>query len=193
MLADRFAGLLFYVAAGAALVTFVVVVARSATSNRAVESTVTVLVIACPHTLGLAIPLVIALSTAIAARNGILSRIGSRSNGCEPSMRCSSTRPERSTRGEHGVTGVVAMDGDEARVLQVAAAVEQESEHPLARAIVSHARAVSDATQRVASGGLSFVDRSGRRSVGRPPAHGRWWPRAPAGAPCSRYRSRSRR
>ena len=61
--------------------------------NEAVERTVTVLVIACPHALGLAIPLVIALSTALAAQAGILSRTGSRSNGCAPSTRSCSTRP----------------------------------------------------------------------------------------------------
>ena len=94
VLADRFAGLLFYVAAGAALVTFVAWW-LAGDLERAVESTVSVLVIACPHALGLAIPLVIALSTAIAAAMASSSRIGSPSNGCAPSMRCSSTRQER--------------------------------------------------------------------------------------------------
>ena len=70
-LADRFAALLFYVATAAAVVTFLV---WSLTGNvdDAITSTVTVLVIACPHALGLAIPLVIALSTAVAAKAGIL-------------------------------------------------------------------------------------------------------------------------
>ena len=70
-LADRAAGLLFYVAAGAGIVTFVVWLLVG-NADEAVEHTVTVLVIACPHALGLAIPLVIALSTAVAARAGIL-------------------------------------------------------------------------------------------------------------------------
>ena len=70
-LADRAAGWLFYVAAGAGVVTFVVWMLVG-DADEAVEHTVTVLVIACPHALGLAIPLVIALSTAVAARAGIL-------------------------------------------------------------------------------------------------------------------------
>ena len=71
VLADRFAAWLFYVATGSAIITFV---AWTFAGNRkqAVISTVTVLVIACPHALGLTIPLVISLSTAVAARNGIL-------------------------------------------------------------------------------------------------------------------------
>ncbi len=70
-LADRFAGWLFYVAAGSGLATFVVWLALGQV-DQAVERTVTVLVIACPHALGLAIPLTVAVSTAIAARAGIL-------------------------------------------------------------------------------------------------------------------------
>ena len=70
-LADRAAALLFYFAAGAGLVTLVVWLLLGE-PDQAIERTVTVLVIACPHALGLAIPLVIAISTALAARNGIL-------------------------------------------------------------------------------------------------------------------------
>jgi Cu2+-exporting ATPase len=70
-IADRAAALLFYVAVGAALVTFAVWMLLG-DGEEAVISTVTVLVISCPHALGLAIPLVIAISTSLAARNGIL-------------------------------------------------------------------------------------------------------------------------
>ena len=70
-LADRAAALLFYVAAGAGVITFVVW-SLLGDPDEAVERTVTVLVIACPHALGLAIPLVIAISTAVPARAGIL-------------------------------------------------------------------------------------------------------------------------
>src|SRR4029453_17417213 len=71
VLADRFAALLFYVATAAAVVTFVTWWALG-DLDQSVVRTVTVLVIACPHALGLAIPLVIALSTAVAAKAGIL-------------------------------------------------------------------------------------------------------------------------
>ena len=70
-LADRFAALLFYVAVAAAVITFVAW-AVAGDVDDAVVSTVTVLVIACPHALGLAIPLVISLSTAVSAKAGIL-------------------------------------------------------------------------------------------------------------------------
>lgn len=69
MLADRFAALLFYVAVAAGLVTFVVWWSLGDVDD-AIVRTVTVLVIACPHALGLAIPLVIALSTAVSAKSG---------------------------------------------------------------------------------------------------------------------------
>jgi Cu2+-exporting ATPase len=71
VLADRFAAMLFYVATGAAVITFVVWWALGSV-DQSVTRTVTVLVIACPHALGLAIPLVIALSTAVSAEAGIL-------------------------------------------------------------------------------------------------------------------------
>ena len=70
-LADRAAGLLFYFAVGAGLITMVVWLALGQ-PDQAIERTVTVLVIACPHALGLAIPLVITISTALAAHDGIL-------------------------------------------------------------------------------------------------------------------------
>ena len=91
-LADRAAAILFYVAVTAGILTFVVWMALGETGE-AVERTVTVLVISCPHALGLAIPLVIAISTGVAARAGILVRTASRSNGCARWRRCCSTRP----------------------------------------------------------------------------------------------------
>lgn len=71
VLADRFAAWLFYIATGSAIITFLAW-SLAGDTKQAVTSTVTVLVIACPHALGLAIPLVISLSTAVAARSGIL-------------------------------------------------------------------------------------------------------------------------
>jgi Cu2+-exporting ATPase len=138
-LADRFAAVLFYVATAAGVVTFIAWTLAGSLDD-AIVRTVTVLVIACPHALGLAIPLVIALSTAVSARAGILVK----DRLALERMRLVDTvlfdKTGTLTRGAHVVTGVVAADGlDDSAVLQLAAAVESDSEHPLARAIVEAA------------------------------------------------------
>ena len=139
VLADRFAALLFYVAVTAAVVTFLVWWAVG-DLDTAITSTITVLVIACPHALGLAIPLVIAISTAVAAKGGILVK----DRLALERMRSIDTvlfdKTGTLTKGAHVVTGVAgtaAVGAD--RVSQIAAAVEADSEHPLARAIVAAA------------------------------------------------------
>lgn len=139
VLADRFAALLFYVASAAGAVTFVTWWALGSIDD-AIVRTVTVLVIACPHALGLAIPLVIALSTALAAREGILVK----DRLALERMRTVGTvlfdKTGTLTRGAHVVTGVVAADGwSDREATAVAAAVESDSEHPLAKAIVAAA------------------------------------------------------
>jgi hypothetical protein len=92
VLADRFAALLFYVAAAAAVITFVVWWALGSL-DQSVVRTVTVLVIACPHALGWPSRWLIALSTAVSARPKSRSRTAWRSSECAPSTRCYSTRP----------------------------------------------------------------------------------------------------
>lgn len=133
-LADRAAAVLFWVAVVAAVVTFAVWAAVG-TTDEAITRTVTVLVISCPHALGLAIPLVIALITAIAARQGVLvkDRVA-----LERTRRIDAVLFDKTgtlTKGEHAVTGVAAVDGDDDGLLALTAAVEADSEHPLARAI----------------------------------------------------------
>ncbi len=138
-LADRFAAWLFYVAVAVAVVTFAV---WSVVGNlgQSVERTVTVLVIACPHALGLAIPLVIALSTALSARAGILVKDRMALERMRAVDAVLFDKTGTLTRGEHVVTDVVAApDGDETEVLRLAGAIESDSEHPLARAIVAAA------------------------------------------------------
>jgi Cu2+-exporting ATPase len=140
-LADRAAAILFYVATVAAVATFVVWMLLG-DANTAVESTVTVLVIACPHALGLAIPLVIAISTAVSAAAGILvkDRLAlERMRGIDAVL---FDKTGTLTRGEHAVTGVAAASAiTEDELLLLAGATESESEHPLAKAIVAAARA----------------------------------------------------
>ncbi len=136
-IADRAAALLFYVAVTSAAVAFVVW-AVLGDVDFGVVSAVSVLVISCPHALGLAIPLVIAISTSLAARNGILvkDRLSLERSRLVDVVLFDKTGTL--TRGEHVVTGVAGRDRD--TVLAEAAAVESESEHPLARAIVRAAR-----------------------------------------------------
>ena len=138
-LADRAAAALFYIALAAGAVTFLVwlVVGEPA---QAFVRTATVLVIACPHALGLAIPLVIAISTSVGARNGLLvkDRLA-----LENARRLDTVIFDKTgtlTKGQPALSGVVAVEGaTEDDVLALAAAVEADSEHPLARAIVKGA------------------------------------------------------
>jgi Cu2+-exporting ATPase len=139
-LADRAAFALTIIAVTAAVVTFFAWMAAGATTSFAIERVVTVLVIACPHALGLAIPLVVAISTTIGARNGLLVRDR---RGLEDARNLSTIFIDKTgtlTRGEFRVvdiTTVAPMSPDEA--LRLAAAVEGESEHPIARGIVATA------------------------------------------------------
>jgi len=137
-LADRAAAALFYFAAGAAVITFVAWLIAG-DLEEAVERTITVLVIACPHALGLAIPLVIAISTASAAKAGILvkDRLA-----LERMRRVDAVLFDKTgtlTKGEPAVVDAVAAGGDTARLLALAGAAEADSEHPLARAVVAAA------------------------------------------------------
>ena len=140
-LADTAAGWLFWFALGAAVITAVVwgVVGRP---EEAVIRTITVLVIACPHALGLAIPLVVSIATERAARAGVLvkDRLALESMRTVGAVLFDKTGTL--TKGEPSVTDVAATAGHSDReVLALAAAAELDSEHPLARAIVAAAAA----------------------------------------------------
>jgi P-type Cu2+ transporter len=140
-LADRAAYWLTIVALGAGALTLVGWVAAGAGGAFAVERLVTVLVIACPHALGLAIPLVIAISTTLGARNGLLVRDR---RGLEEARLLNTVVFDKTgtlTLGEHRVVEIhSAGELAESEALRLAAAVEQDAEHPVARAIVTSAR-----------------------------------------------------
>jgi Cu2+-exporting ATPase len=137
-LADRAAAMLFYVAVAAGAATFVIWTALGDQGD-AVERTVTVLVISCPHALGLAIPLVIAISTGVAARGGILVRDRLALERMRTVSAVLFDKTGTLTKGKPAVRDVagVGISGEE--VVRLAAAVEASSEHPLARAIVAAA------------------------------------------------------
>lgn len=134
-LADRAAAVLFYVAIVAGLLTVIVWTAVGEPSEGVIRA-VTVLVIACPHALGLAIPLVIANSTAISAKAGILVKDRLALEKMREVDTVLFDKTGTLTRGNHAVVDTVTASGwstDE--MLVVAASVEAESEHPVARAI----------------------------------------------------------
>ncbi|MCU1456175.1 MAG: copper-translocating P-type ATPase [Actinomycetia bacterium] len=143
-LADRAAALLFYVAMAAAVIT-AIVWTLIGNPDEAVVRVVTVLVISCPHALGLAIPLTTAISSAMAARNGILIKDRVALEASRNIDVVAFDKTGTLTRGAHTVIAVAATPGhSEADVLRIAGAVEADSEHPLARAIVTAARARGD-------------------------------------------------
>ncbi|PVZ60250.1 heavy metal translocating P-type ATPase [Arthrobacter sp. H-02-3] len=143
-LADRAAAFLFYFAAGTGLLTFVFWTLMGSVTD-AVTRTVTVLVIACPHALGLAIPLVIAISTERAARAGVLIKNRMALERMRTVDVVLFDKTGTLTRGEPELKGVVSAAGagtatGQDAVLALAAAVEADSEHPVARSIVAAAR-----------------------------------------------------
>jgi Cu2+-exporting ATPase len=138
-IADTAAGWLFWFALGSAAIT-AVVWSLLGLPDSAVVRTITVLVIACPHALGLAIPLVVSIATERAARGGVLVK----DRLALESMRTVDTvlfdKTGTLTKGEPTVTGIEPVgDHSEDEVLLLAAAAEGDSEHPLARAIVGAA------------------------------------------------------
>ncbi len=137
VLADKAAFYLTFIAIAAAIATMVGWTLFSNESTSFVlERVVTVLIIACPHALGLAIPLVTAISTTTAAKNGLLVR---QRMALELARNIDVVLFDKTgtlTKGEQGVVDIYAADNDKNKLLALAAAVESESEHPIARAIM---------------------------------------------------------
>jgi Cu2+-exporting ATPase len=136
-LANRAAALLFYAALGAGIITFAVWSLVSST-DVALTRTVTVLVIACPHALGLAIPLVVALSTSITAKSGILIRDRKAFEMIKDVDAVVFDKTGTLTEGKFGVSDVVAYI-PEAKLLALTAGIELNSEHIIAKAIAGYA------------------------------------------------------
>jgi Cu2+-exporting ATPase len=174
VLADRAAALLFFVALGAGILTLAVWIAVGQ-PEEALIRTATVLVIACPHALGLAIPLVIAISTTLGASNGLLVKDRLALERAKDVEVVIFDKTGTLTRGQPVLAAAAAAAGvEEADLLALTAAVEADSEHPLARAIV---RGVTERgiAQRPATGfealagrGATATVSGGRVSVGGP-------------------------
>ena len=139
-LADRAAFFLTIIAIVSGAITLVAWLAAGSSVVFAVERVVTVLVIACPHALGLAIPLVIAISTTLGAKSGLLVRDR---RGLEEARNLNAIFFDKTgtlTRGEFRVVNITASSGmNENQALALAAAVERDSEHTIAQGVVKSA------------------------------------------------------
>ena len=139
-LADRAAAILFYVAVVSGAVTFTYWW-LSGDKEHALIRTATVLIIACPHALGLAIPLVIAIATSLGARNGLLVKDRLALERARNLDIVIFDKTGTLTRGAPAVSDVAAAHGiTEGDLIGQAAAVESSSEHPFAKAIVAEAK-----------------------------------------------------
>ena len=139
-LADRAAGWLFYIALLAGAITFIYWLINGEI-NFALERMVTVLVIACPHALGLAVPLVNAVSTSIAARNGLLIRNRNQFEEARNLNIIVFDKTGTLTKGEFGMTDLITQDGiDKEQLLTIAGSLESQSDHPIAVGITQAAQ-----------------------------------------------------
>ena len=141
-LADKAAAWLFYIALGAGVTTLVVWLSLGKDFEYALERMVTVMIISCPHALGLAVPLVVAISTAVSAKNGLLIRNRTAFENARNITAIIFDKTGTLTKGEFGVTRFKSVsdhlsDND---LLQIAASVENSSEHPIAAGIVRKAK-----------------------------------------------------
>jgi len=136
LLADQAAGWLFYIALLVATLTAIAWIIAIGFDIEVLKRVVTVLVIACPHALGLAVPLVVAITTSMGARNGILVRNRLSLEAARNIDVVVFDKTGTLTEGKFGVVGISTSAGwDENRALALAAAIEGDSEHLIARAI----------------------------------------------------------
>lgn len=139
-LSDRFALYLTLVSISVGSATFVVWAVVGQSIAFGLERAVTVMVTTCPHALGLAIPLVVAVSTALSAKNGILVRDRIAFEKAKDIQAVIFDKTGTLTQGKFGVTDVVPFSTDESRLLEIAAALESRSEHPIAKGIMEEAK-----------------------------------------------------
>jgi Cu2+-exporting ATPase len=136
LLADQAAGWLFYIALSVAALTAIAWIIAIGFNIEVLKRVVTVLVIACPHALGLAVPLVVAITTSIGARNGILVRDQLSLEAARNINVVVFDKTGTLTEGKFGVVGILTSDDwDDNRALALAASIEGDSEHLIARAI----------------------------------------------------------
>ncbi len=164
-LSDKVAGLLFYVALAAGIIAFIVWLTLTGSVNTALERMVTVLIIACPHALGLAVPLVVARSTSLGAQHGLLIR---KRQALEAAARVDTVLMDKTgtlTEGRFSVLDITAFTEkyDKDALLRLLSGLEQHSSHPLSVGILNKAKelglAVPEAenVQNIPGAGLSGI------------------------------------
>jgi Cu2+-exporting ATPase len=141
ILADKAAGWLFYIALFVAAITGIAWVIAVGFDVEVIARVATVLVIACPHALGLAVPLVVAITTAMGAKNGILVRDRLALEKAREINTVIFDKTGTLTKGEFGVVGIATENGkNENEILALAVAIEGDSEHTIARGIRNKAK-----------------------------------------------------
>lgn len=141
-LADRAAGWLFYIALGAGFITLAIWLIAGKEFYYALERMVTVMVISCPHALGLAVPLVVAISTSVSAKNGLLVRNRTAFENARKISVVLFDKTGTLTKGKFGVAQYksIHQDYSDEAILKLAASLETQSEHPIARGILDKAK-----------------------------------------------------
>ena len=145
LLADKAAKWLTVIAIGAGIATFLYWYLTGQSLAFAMERMVTVIVICCPHALGLAVPLVVAKSTALSAQNGLLIKNRTAFENARKITTVVFDKTGTLTFGKFAVSKVVSLkkDVDENEIIRLAGALEQESEHPIATGILQKAKDLS--------------------------------------------------
>ncbi|MBI4547199.1 MAG: copper-translocating P-type ATPase [Ignavibacteriae bacterium] len=139
-LANRFALYLTLIALSIGITTFIVWLFYGETIAFALERSVTVMVTTCPHALGLAIPLVISVSTALSAKNGFLVRSRIAFEKAKDIQAIIFDKTGTLTQGKFGVTDIIPVSSSDTELLQIAGALESHSEHSIARGIIEIAK-----------------------------------------------------
>ncbi|OLS01982.1 copper-translocating P-type ATPase [Tissierella creatinophila] len=150
-LADTAAKWLFYIAMTAGTATFVLWMLISKDLNFAIERAVTVIIISCPHALGLATPLVTAVSTSIGAKRGLLIRNRAAFESARNLDTVVFDKTGTLTEGEFGITDIQEIGISQERLLEIVYSVEANSEHPIAKGIVKEGKKLNLKTKEVSN------------------------------------------
>ncbi|MBS3748239.1 MAG: copper-translocating P-type ATPase [Candidatus Thermoplasmatota archaeon] len=151
LLADKAAFYLTVIALSVGSLTLIIWLLLGKSFVFSIERMATVMVITCPHALGLAIPLVVAISTTLSAKNGLLIRNRSAFESARKITAVIFDKTGTLTEGSFGVTNIISLtnDADEKKIIEIAASLEKQSEHPIAKAIIDKAKEMNVKSEEV--------------------------------------------